>query len=212
MDTPECHTEQRKRKAKLQRYYRYHSRIYDLTRWAFLFGRQSVIELLPELPHNPVIVEVGCGTGKNLETLEYYYPDARMYGLDLSKEMIEKAGKRFDPYSQVTLIHRSYGKEKMPDLSADLILLSYTLTMTGDSVEEVLQHLYDDLRPGGYVAVVDFHTTPFRWFRKWMKTNHVDIDGHLISLLKKFFVPIVDEIHPAYFGLWSYIIFIGKRT
>lgn len=212
MNTLDPHTVEKNHEEQLQRYYRYHSRIYDLTRWMFLFGRQKIIDHLPELPHNPVIVEVGCGTGKNLESLEYHYPDARLYGLDLSKEMIEKARERFDPHSQVSLVHHSYGKKEMPDLSADLILLSYTLTMTGDSVEEVLQQLYEDLRPGGYVAVVDFHDTPFVWFRRWMKTNHVDIDGRLPTLLKKFFTPVADKVRPAYFGLWSYIIFIGKRT
>jgi S-adenosylmethionine-diacylgycerolhomoserine-N-methlytransferase len=45
-------------------YYAWQSRIYDATRWAFLFGRDALLDDLQLKPGNTV-VEVGCGTGRN---------------------------------------------------------------------------------------------------------------------------------------------------
>ncbi|MDZ7659193.1 class I SAM-dependent methyltransferase [Fodinibius sp.] len=51
-------------------YYQLHAPIYDATRWSFLFGRTKLIKQIPALPANAQILEVGCGTGKNLIQLK----------------------------------------------------------------------------------------------------------------------------------------------
>ncbi len=33
----------------LERYYRFHSRIYDATRWSFLFGRDKLVRIITKL-------------------------------------------------------------------------------------------------------------------------------------------------------------------
>lgn len=199
-----------KQERKVENYYRYHARIYDATRWSFLFGRQGILEELPDLPTAPRILEVGCGTGKNIQLLEYLFPDARIYGIDLSKAMLKKARKKVDP-QQVRLINRPYGTEDLELEPFDLILFSYSLSMVGDEIDQILQRVYEDLKPKGLIAVLDFHTTPFRWFQAWMKNNHVAVDGHLLALLKKYFSERKSTTHKAYLGLWQYFTFLGKR-
>lgn len=55
---------------QLERYYRFHATIYDATRWLFLFGREGIIrEIRARLPEDGEIVEIGCGTGRNLARL-----------------------------------------------------------------------------------------------------------------------------------------------
>lgn len=196
---------------KLQSYYRLHSKVYDATRWSFLFGRESLLNRLPDLPPRPRILEIGCGTGRNIEYLQYLFPDAHIYGVDLSAEMLKKAHRKINDSRQVTLMHSRYGSEPLDTEAFDLILLSYSLTMTGDRTEAILQQIYDDLKAHGHIAVVDFHYSPFRWFRRWMKKNHVVMDGSLLSLLHKYFHPKSSTVHDAYLGLWSYLEFIGKR-
>ncbi|MDZ7715056.1 MAG: methyltransferase domain-containing protein [Balneolaceae bacterium] len=211
MDITAEHTEAQSRDNKLENYYRLHSRIYDATRWSFLFGREELLNKLPDLPPQPNILEVGCGTGKNIQFLEYLFPDAHIYGMDLSLDMLAKAQQKVSDADQVTLIHAEYGDQgpELPDF--DLILMSYSLTMTGDASEHIFQHIYEDLKPGGYVAVVDFNTSPFKWFRKWMSMNHVNLDGHLHPLLQKYYRPVNNEIKTAYLGLWTYFLFVGQR-
>lgn len=198
-------------RARIQNYYRFHSKIYDATRWSFLFGRRRLLSELPDLRPRPRILEIGCGTGKNIEFLEYLYPDATIIGMDISKEMLEKAGQKSGKSEQVSLVHRRYGHEETEEKPFDLILLSYSLTMIGDSTEKILQQVHEDLNPDGYVGVVDFHSTPFHWFRWWMSKNHVEIDGTMLPLLMKYFTEDKASVHRAYLGFWKYFLFVGKR-
>jgi len=197
---------------KVEKYYRFHSRIYDVTRWSFLFGREQILDLIPDLPTHPRVMEVGCGTGKNIQRLQYHLPDAHILGIDLSEDMLSRAAQKVEGSSHVAFRQCEYGSESSKTEPCDLILLSYSLTMMGENIEEIMQQLSRDLKPGGYVAVVDFNTSPLSWFRQWMHVNHVDLTGRLLPLLKKFFMPVHTEIKPAYLGLWSYFLFIGRQS
>ena len=62
----------------MRKYYEWQSKIYDSTRWSFLFGRHKVIQVLPSLTHTDInILEIGCGTGYNLNKLARKYPTPR---------------------------------------------------------------------------------------------------------------------------------------
>lgn len=195
---------------EVERYYRFHAPLYDATRWSFLFGRASLLDMIPDLPSQPQILEVGCGTGTNMERLEFHFPDARITGLDLSPEMLSKAGERLHHSTQVELKLGRYKGDSFDYNSFDLILLSYSLTMFGPQTDAIFNHILEDLKPNGYIAVVDFNTSPFPWFRRWMELNHVHFDGHLLPLLKKYFHPADITVKQAYCGLWTYFQFVGK--
>lgn len=197
---------------EVENYYRYHSRIYDATRWSFLFGRDTILDMIPDLPSQPRIIEIGCGTGKNIERLEYHFPDAGIIGVDLSEEMLKVAGDKLGNASQIELCNARYGSDDLNLDPADLILFSYSLTMFGDEIENIFGQICRDLKSNGYIAVVDFNTSSFQWFRTWMSVNHVDLSGHLLPLLNKYFRPIETEIHKAYKGLWSYFLFLGQQS
>lgn len=190
-------------------YYRFHSQIYDATRWSFLFGRSSLIGQIPVLPTNPRILEVGCGTGKNLIKLKQRFPHAQIAGIDVSPHMLEKAQKKITDYS-IILKKMRYGN--LNEEPYDLILLSYSLTMMGLEYPKIITRLKNDLSTTGYLAVVDFHASPFSWFRKWMEMNHVDFTGDLYPHLESNFSSIQTRFHNAYFGLWNYFLFIGTKN
>ncbi|MEE9264757.1 MAG: class I SAM-dependent methyltransferase [Vicinamibacteria bacterium] len=84
----------------VERYYRLHARFYDATRWAFLFGRE---ELLRQVAHRLTpqrVLEVGCGTGRNLPRLTELYPEANLTGVDLSPDMLAKAERTLSRWSE----------------------------------------------------------------------------------------------------------------
>jgi S-adenosylmethionine-diacylgycerolhomoserine-N-methlytransferase len=83
--------------------------------------------------------------------------------------------------------------------------------MMGEDIEIILQSIYNDMHDNGYTAIVDFNQSPLGWFEKWMKTNHVRMDGSLLSLLNKYFDPVETSTHSAYLGMWSYFMFIGRQ-
>lgn len=198
----------------IRNYYQLHARFYQATRWSFLFGRKHLIKMLniPNLAHK-TIVEAGCGTGHNLSTIARRYPHCRLVGIDISPEMLGVAARRLKHFSRrVFFLEKPYspGQWELP-VKPDVILFSYCLTMINPGWESALQRASDDLCPGDTIAVVDFHGSPFRWFRRWMGMNHVRMEEHLLPVLSQQFTPLQWEIRKAYGGLWSYFLFVGKK-
>lgn len=194
---------------KLRSYYKWHAHFYDLTRWSFLFGRKKLIHKLPALPAYSNILEVGCGTGHNLNILNSRYPNANITGIDLSSDMLSVAYKKANEES-IDIIHGIYEQEIQAQ-TFDLILLSYSLTMMKAPAENILKKLSKNLKDNGVIAVVDFHQTPYSWFERWMRKNHVEINRQWLSLLQSDFEHDYLEVQQAYLGLWSYFSFIGTN-
>ena len=76
--------------ALMDRMYRRQRHIYDLSRKFYLLGRDEAIARLRPAPGDKVL-EIGCGTGRNLVKLAQAYPEARLFGLDVSREMLATA-------------------------------------------------------------------------------------------------------------------------
>lgn len=189
----------------LQNYYALHSRIYDCTRWSFLFGREQILHQIARHAKPARILEVGCGTGRNLISLRRIFPNAELTGVDLSADMLRIAKRKTDG---VELIQQSYDAPLSGNF--DMVLFSYALSMFNPGWEAALQAAKADLKPDGIIAIVDFSHTRSGLFRRWMGRNHVRMEGHLWPAAKTAFEPVVDEIRPAYMGVWQYGMFIGR--
>src|SRR5260370_35654674 len=75
---------------RMNRMYRRQRHIYDGTRRYYLLGRDQLISgLRPEAGAN--VLEIGCGTGRNLVHAARRYPHARFFGIDVSTEMLTSA-------------------------------------------------------------------------------------------------------------------------
>ncbi len=197
---------------RLTGYYQLHAKIYDATRWSFLFGRTAIINSLAGRANATQILEVGCGTGKNLLALAAAFPEAELTGVDLSADMLTVAQRTLAAHSQrIHLRHEPY--QAAPDKKPryDLILFSYSLTMFNPGWEAAIADAHTDLYLGGTIAVVDFHATAFPPFAQWMGVNHVRMDGHLLPCLKEHFSPLACEVAPAYGGIWHYLLFLGQK-
>lgn len=198
--------------ARMEQYYRLHAKIYDATRWSFLFGRKALIQTLAAVAQPARILEVGCGTGKNLVTLAQTFPQASLTGLDISESMLKIARKRLDALPiQVDLQHMAYERPLQTTDGYDLILFSYSLSMMNPDWQQVLCCAQSDLAAGGLIAVVDFHNSAWPFFKRWMGVNHVRLDGHLLPELTCMFQPLHCKTQRAYGGWWEYFLFIGQK-
>lgn len=165
--------------------YKSQRHIYDLTRKYYLLGRDQLIrDLKPDDGSN--IVEVGCGTGRNLIKAAQTYPQARFYGFDISEEMlitaranVEKAGLS----SNITLVQGDASNFNVQGLfgfeKADHVFFSYTLSMI-PPWQEAINQGFQALAEDGTLHIVDFgqqEELP-RWFRailmKWLAFFHVE--------------------------------------
>jgi S-adenosylmethionine-diacylgycerolhomoserine-N-methlytransferase len=194
----------------MRHYYRWHARIYDATRWAFLFGRHALLKKLfiNDLAEKNLL-EIGCGTGHNLRWLAQNRPNWGLAGVDVSPDMLAQAAKAAP---RATLVERAYGTAGwLPPCVPDGVLFSYALTMFNPGWEAAIERAWADLPAGGRIAVVDFHDTPSSAFGWWMRQNHVRMEGHLLPFLQAHFHTEQLEVRPAWLGLWRYFLFVGVK-
>lgn len=145
----------------MDRVYRHQRYIYDLTRKYYLFGRDKMIAEL-KLKPGARLVEVGCGTARNLVKIARAYPEAKLYGLDASHEMLKSSAEtlgRAGLGDRVKLAH-GYAENLSPAMFAeaapfDHCLFSYSLSMIPDW-KQALNTASRNLAPGGKIHVVDF--------------------------------------------------------
>ncbi|MEQ1943047.1 class I SAM-dependent methyltransferase [Mesorhizobium sp. VNQ89] len=175
--------------------YRHQRHFYDLTRKYYLLGRDRLIDRL-DAPPGGSVLELGCGTGRNLIQAAQAYPDARFHGLDISAEMLETAavsiGKR-DLSSRVGLARgdaTAFDPEKLFGLAGfDRIFISYSLSMIPEWRRTIAAAL-EALNEGGSLHVVDFGRQERLpgWFkgalRAWLAKFHVSPRDSLREVLE----------------------------
>ena len=135
--------------------------IYDATRKYYLLGRDRLIAGLDARP-GETILEIGCGTGRNLIAIARRYPRCRCYGLDVSKAMLVTAGQSVARAGLQTRITLAQADATAFDPAVlfgvagfDKVVISYALSMI-PPWEDVLRGGADVLAPGGSLHVVDF--------------------------------------------------------
>ncbi len=196
----------------IRNYYQFQSTIYDATRWSFLFGRNALIRQLARITHPEIILEIGSGTGHNLKNLSSKFPIAKIYGLDVSTDMIQLSRKKTDHLDNVTLLERPYNSSAWADEDKpDVIVFSYMLTMVNPGYETLIAQAYEDLKPGGFIAIVDFHFSTQKWFRNHMSKHHVRMEKHLDASLENLFKTEFKAVKSAYLGVWDYFLFLGRK-
>ena len=136
---------------------------YQLFEWVLWLPRgiraRAVRKL--ELQHGDTVLEVGCGTGRNLPYLEAAVgPSGHVLGVDLSERMLSQSralcGRR--AWRNVTLVCADALDYRAPrPLNAVLFSLSYSVMRNR---EQILNHVWSQLRPGGQVVIVDGKTMP----------------------------------------------------
>ncbi len=182
--------------ALMDRIYRRQRYIYDFTRKYYLFGRDRLIDQLALKPGARVI-EVGCGTARNLIRIARKYPGVRIYGLDASSEMLTTAEQSLAQEGltgQVKLI-QAYAEALSPGLFGetepfDVAIFSYALSMIPDW-KQALRAAVSALSPDGMLHIVDFGDLkglgrPIEFLlRAWLGLFHVAPREELLKTLEK---------------------------
>ncbi|NMN70664.1 S-adenosylmethionine-diacylgycerolhomoserine-N-methyltransferase [Rhizobium sp. 57MFTsu3.2] len=171
--------------------YRYQRHIYDLTRKYYLLGRDETIRNL-NVPEDGTLLEVGCGTGRNLALAHQYYPRARLFGLDISHEMLISARKTFETKATLPDFRvadaTAFTPREFGVSGFDRILISYALSMIPDW-ERAVDSAMAALAPGGELHIVDFGQQErlpgwfARFLKAWLRKFHVSPRADLRQVL-----------------------------
>jgi S-adenosylmethionine-diacylgycerolhomoserine-N-methlytransferase len=175
--------------------YRRQRYVYDFTRKYYLVGRDSLIQGL-DLKPGERLVEIGCGTARNLIAIARRYPSARLYGLDASAEMLKTARAQLAKAGledRVGIVHglaenlspAAFGQD-----SFDHALFSYSLSMI-PGWQQALFATAKTLSAKGLIHVVDFgdlKTLPGKsLLRAWLSLFHVTPRTELLESLESQF-------------------------
>lgn len=178
----------------MDRMYRYQRYIYDFTRKYYLFGRDTLIrELNP--PPGASVLEVGCGTGRNLAVLGELYPGARLFGLDISAEMLATAKAKLRRRNRPDAVLRvadatNFTAASFDQEGFDRIVISYALSMVPEW-EKAVDAAIAALKPGGSLHIVDFGQQEGwpagfrRLLRAWLRRFHVTPRESLFDAMRK---------------------------
>jgi S-adenosylmethionine-diacylgycerolhomoserine-N-methlytransferase len=164
---------------RMNRMYRWQRHIYDGTRRYYLLGRDQMIANLWPSP-GASILEIGCGTGRNLILAAQRYPDARLFGVDVSTEMLTSAISAISRRGLAGRIRVAHGdatafdpKVKFGVSAFDHVMISYSLSMIPDW-DRVIEAALNRLNPEGRLHIVDFGnqagwpSVPRRLLLKWL--------------------------------------------
>lgn len=185
----------------MDRIYRHQRHIYDATRKFYLLGRDQLINGLRPQDCDDVL-EIGCGTARNLILAARRYPMARLHGIDLSAEMLataERAVSRAGLSRRIRLAQADAASFDPQALFAvarfQRVFASYSLSMI-PPWREALSRAIGAVAPGGQLHIVDFGEqsrlpTLLRLaLRRWLAAFHVTPRTELEKTLGEYAVAL----------------------
>ena len=213
---------------RLQAFYAPQASRYDDFRARLLHGRSELIGRLL-MPPEAVVVELGGGTGSNIERFGERMQQLRRYTLvDLCPALLEQARTRARVHRNVELVEADVTRYQ-PSEPADCVFFSYALTMI-DDWRAAVHNALAMLKPGGTLGVVDFyvsgarpragfvrHAAWQRWlWRRWFAHDGVRLSPDPLATLTDL---LPDHVRLEKLGALPYVpglrvpyyLFIGRR-
>jgi phosphatidylethanolamine/phosphatidyl-N-methylethanolamine N-methyltransferase len=163
--------------------YRRYANVYDAVFGPVLQpGRKAVVEALGCKPGERVL-EVGVGTGLSLPM---YPASVRITGIDLSREMLERARARVARRGLGNvegLLEMDAEAMSFADASYDKVVAMYVVSVT-DRPAQLLHELQRVCKPGGDIFIV----------------NHVRSDNPLVGAVEKSLARFANQLgfHPDF--------------
>jgi len=180
--------------ARMDAIYARQRHFYDLTRKYYLLGRDRLIARL-DVPPGGTVLEVGCGTGRNLIAVAKRYPNAQLFGLDISEAMLTTARAKVAAagFANRITLKQADATDFDPGAlfghaSFDRVFFSYTLSMIPDWQAAIAQGAR---ATGGALHLVDFGQQEGlpRWFKRslsaWLAKFDVDPRAALPDALRQ---------------------------
>jgi S-adenosylmethionine-diacylgycerolhomoserine-N-methlytransferase len=169
--------------------------VYDFTRKYYLFGRDRLLRQIDARPGQK-LVEIGCGTARNLIELARLYPALALYGLDASTEMLQTAQQAVDRagFSHRIRLTAGLAEDLTPAMFGltghfDHALFSYSLSMIPEWKQALTRA--STAVGNGRIHVVDFGElqtfAPLRsLMKRWLRLFHVSPHVEILRRLESF--------------------------
>lgn len=206
---------------------------YDRFRKRLLTGRDELMRAM-QPKEGEVWVDMGCGTGANIEFLGSDLNKLKkVYLVDLTTSMLRVANKRIQDnhWDNVETRHDDATSWKPECGTVDSILFSYSLTMIPDWFAAI-DRAYEALKPGGTIGVVDFYIArkypgkrrmrqsfSTRWFWPiWFSLDNLFLSCDILPYLSRKFeeVTLIERADrlpycPVFWKKMPRFVFVGRK-
>jgi len=135
--------------------------------WAFFTARVA-----PYLPPRPVIIDLGCGPGLLLRDLGERYPQATLYGYDVTPAMIAHGQQLSCTGVRPILALHDVGAQPLPNAPGTVHLVTMTSVLhIIDDPLAVLAEIRRVLAPGGIFMLHDWIRMPLQTYLERRREN-----------------------------------------
>jgi SAM-dependent methyltransferase len=125
-------------------------------------------QVAPCLPPRPVIIDLGCGPGLFLRDLGERYPQATLYGYDITPTMIAYGQQLAPAGAQPTLVVHDVATQSLPHAADAVHLVAMTSVLhVFDEPLPVLAEIGRVLAPGGLFLLHDWVRMPLQAYLAW---------------------------------------------
>ncbi len=200
---------------QIQTVYRNYSSFYDYVFGYILqHGRRRAVEIVNKAaPLNTSILDVGVGTGLSLF---FYREDLKVTGIDLCKEMLEKAEKRVQNHNmqdRVKLIEMDAEHLQFPDNAFHSVIAMHVASVVNDP-HAFLNELLRVCVPGGDIIIVNHFSSKKPWLQaieKKLAAFHFKLGFNLNLSMQPFLthpgLKLIDSQKTNFLGWWKLLHF-----
>lgn len=150
-------------------------------------GYSRMAQALPELLQD--ILDVGCGTGLELELIFQRFPNLQVTGIDLTEAMLQRCKEKF-PGKDLRLIQGDYRILDLGNACYDAVVSFQSLHHFNHPQKlEVYQRLFKALRPGGRLLQCDYMVETEQEEAYWMQEYHRLLQGQKEDILFHYDIP-----------------------
>jgi ubiquinone/menaquinone biosynthesis C-methylase UbiE len=158
------------------------------------------------------VIDVGCGTGRLLESVVERWPAARVTGIDASEAMIAEARCKHDGHDRFSFVNADASALPFAPASFDVALSTISLhhwQHQASGIREVARVL----RPGGSFILVDidpplsFLLAPLL---RWVEDAHVQGSGTLRKMLDEAGLSVA--LHRRFWRAIRLQLFAARKT
>jgi ubiquinone/menaquinone biosynthesis C-methylase UbiE len=142
-------------KRKVETVYDVSAETYDNVMSSFMVSYANRLIRDLQIPENPAVLDVGCGTGiSTFELVKKIQGEGKFYGIDISPKMIYSAKAKAESLCYTCVEFRKGDAEQLdfPDSSFDLVISNQAFHWFPDK-EKALKEMFRVLKHGGQVAL-----------------------------------------------------------
>lgn len=125
--------------------------------------KERILDLLERGPKYDCVLDLGCGPGTMTEDLLAI--SNKVWGIDISKEMVKIANARFAENRFKDRVQFKVGNAenlKFPNEYFDAVICIGVLRYV-ESLQQALEEIYRVLKPGGVTVMVFYHRFSLHW-------------------------------------------------